>query len=280
MRRFVIRLLSLGALMAPVAGRAETSAEAWAKQVAADMESRVVLGSRGAAPPAALPAPMRTGEVLLADITMTSTTKVWSDGREPLLRTSTVEATLRIVLAEKHGDDFPATFELTKLEGTLANIATLARKGSFQPGVYGEPWSLIVVPAAQTIEERLWAHDLTGWVRRVLVPLPIVPVGKGASWSIRWEDYFGYESVIEDHVYRLDALTRDKRARIFATVNKQSNAASKSTMTAEIELPLGARTVPSAKWTAEGRGDVVEHGVVTHLETRTVLRLRPHTVAR
>ena len=262
--------------------------QAWAAEVAQDKLGRVHLVTEGAAPRRVLAAPLAVGSTLVADVDVTSTTEIWRDGdANKLTRNGNVHAQMELRMRAPHGDESPMELELTKLTGDVKHLDLLPRVGLIDPGAYGEPWSFVMFyrdtdRRDDDANERLiWERDVAGWARRILVALPLAPVGAGARWARSYTDYLGSEPIVEDHTYTLTSLD-DRSARIAVAVRSSSSSsagAGSSTGTGTFDIPVGARAVPTAEWTSRSTATVLDKGTQTHVQTTATVTIRPHVAA-
>lgn len=274
-------VLALG-LLPLVVSADETSQREWANKVAESKAQAARLLSPGRVPRRLLAPPLGPGQELACDLALDSSTQV-SGAAPTLTRSTTLRGQLHLRHTQVGDDSFSVVLELRGLTGNLKHLELLPKTGSLQPGAYGEPWSFVLDnPSANAVglklEERLlWQRDVAEWTRRLLLPIPPEPVGVGARWERSWTDYFGYQSSTEHCRYELVALG-PKLARINVQITASAGTAAgfgQGESTGVIDLPLGARAVPSAVWTARSTADLML-GTPAHVITTTTLKMRPY----
>jgi hypothetical protein len=256
--------------------------------VAKEQAELVKLASPGTAPLRALQPMMAVGETLVADVDSVATSKVWGDGPgDPpaMTRTTQVHATVTLhAEPPKLGDQAYISLEISKLTGDVKHLDVVPHHGHIEPGAYGEPWVFVMSYGEADAhdpdenERLIWEHDVAGWARRILSPLPTDPIGAGASWTRTYTDYMGYDPIVEHDTFELASID-DNTMTISARAASSSNATGGSgdgTSSARITLPLGPRAVPTGDWLATGKAAIQDHGSTTHIETTATLSIRPH----
>ncbi|MDX2087573.1 MAG: hypothetical protein SFX73_06975 [Kofleriaceae bacterium] len=260
---------------------AEQRAE-WERSKAADKAKRVQLTDKGQEPRRLLCArDLEVGEPASADIEVESTTRIGRPHEEPMVHTSKARGTLMITMRTPEGDEHAGSFEVRDLVGSMKNLDKLQRKGTFEPGLFGEPW-LVVVQAGGgtggTNEELVWERDLKGWLRTVLMPIPQEPVGVGATWFGEWTDYLGGDAINERREYKLVSLDETTAEITVSATTSASEAAgsSSSWLVGTISLPLGARGVPSLDARGDGSALLQDPRGALEVTSSSKLTVRPH----
>src|SRR5262245_11277752 len=164
--------------------RAEQAA--WAKQVIDDKAKKARVLQTGDPPRQVLGAPLVVGEALDADVVVSSTVKLRdAGGASPeITRTTTIRARIRLRAVQPVADDLPIALDVIGLSGDLRDLDKLLRSADIESGAHGEPWLCMLRSpsggAAMLDAQRwLWQRDVCGLARRVLMPVPLEPLGVG-----------------------------------------------------------------------------------------------------